>query len=321
MGGALALAAGAARPVHAATSAPETATLLAPGPASGPAATLADRVARALSRGLVQASAVRVSILGGADGITAANRFATLTSAQDGRVMLLLPGAAAQAQLIGDSRARFEPRHWPAVCGSVMAAALIGRAVPDGASLRVAVSGLGAPEAAALLALELLGRRALPVVLGPGQGAEAAVAQGQADALVLCGPGIAARAAALAAQPLFALDAGLPRDPLLPDVPALSELLPDPGNPTLLEAQRAAAAALRLRGLLVLPVLTPADAVALWRGAARRWIEEERDAAEPGTRRVANGEATALLATLCPAPDVALAYREWLMRRFNWRAA
>ena len=54
---------------------PEAATLLAPGPEDGAAARLASRAAAALARGLVQASALRVSALGGPDGITAANRF------------------------------------------------------------------------------------------------------------------------------------------------------------------------------------------------------------------------------------------------------
>ncbi|WP_270935296.1 hypothetical protein, partial [Falsiroseomonas oryzae] len=60
--------------------------------------------------------------------------------------------------------------------------------------------------------------------------------------------------------------------------------------------------------------------VALWRGAVRRWSEDVADAAEPGTRRVGAEDAAAALATLCPPPEVALAYREWLHRRLAWRA-
>ncbi|MGG5812010.1 hypothetical protein [Falsiroseomonas sp. CW058] len=311
------------RAAGASTSAPEAATLLAPGPEDGAAAAFARRAAGGLARGLVQAAALRVSAVGGSDGITAANRFATISPAAEGRVLLLLPGAAAQAQLVGDSRARYEPRHWPAVCGSLMPAVLAGRMpASPAAPIRVAIPGLGAAEAAGLLALDLLGRRTAPVVIPAGQAPDAAIAQGQADAVLLCGAEILPRAARMGVQPWFSFDSpGLAREAALPDLPTLGDLLPDPAQPVLMEAVRAAAGALRTRGLLVLPALTSADTVALWRGAARRWAEEERDGVEPGTRRVADGEAASMLATLCPAPEVALAYREWLLRRFNWRAA
>lgn len=316
MGGALAALA-LARPLAASTAAPEAATVLAPGPEDGAAAGLARRVAAGISRGLVQAAALRVSVLGGPDGITAANRFATLAAPQEGRVLLLLPGLAAQAQLVGDSRARYEPRHWPAVCGSLMQAMLAGRMPAGGAPIRLALPGAAAPEAAALLALDLLGRPAVPVLAAGGATPTALVSAGQADALVLVGAEIAARAATLGVQPWFQFDT--PREPAPGEVPALSELVAEAGAP-LVEALRAAAMALRVRGLLVLPALSSADTVALWRAAARRWAEEEREGIEAGTRRVVNGEATQALAAMCPAPEVALAYREWVLRRFGWRA-
>ncbi|NGM21314.1 hypothetical protein G3576_14925 [Roseomonas stagni] len=308
----------AARPVLAATPVPEAAILLSPGPEDGPEARMAGRAAAALARGLVQASALRVTVLGGPDGITAANRFASST-APDGRVLLLLPGLAAQAQLVGDSRARYEPRQWPALCASLQAAVVAGRGAPaDGTPLRVALPGPAAPEAAALLALDLLGRRAAPVFGLSGAAAEAAVSQGQVDALVLCGGAPGPRAAALGLTPWFAFDAaGGGRDALAPEIPSLGDLIPDPHRPDLLEAARAAGAAMRTRALVVLPQLTSADVVALWRGAAQRWAEEPAD---EGARRVGAAEATMLSSTLCAAPDIALAYREWLLRRLNWRA-
>jgi hypothetical protein len=311
---------GLARPAAAATPVPEAATLLCPGPEEGPEARIATRAAAALARGLVQASALRVTVLGGPDGITAANRFASST-APDGRVLLLLPGLAAQAQLVGDSRARYEPRQWPAIGGSLRAAVVAGRgAAGDGAPLRLALPGPGAPETAALLALDLLGRRATPLFGLAGGAAEEAVRQGQADALVLGGTAPHGQAAALGLSCWFAFDAaGGARDPLAPDIATLGDLIPDPHRPELLEAARAAGAALRTRALLVLPPLTSADVVALWRGAAQRWAEEP--AGEEGSRRVAAAEATALSSTLCALPEVAVAYREWLLRRLNWRAA
>lgn len=319
VGAVLAAAGGFARALAAGPSAPEAALLLAPGPEEGAAAGFARHAAAGLTRGLVRASALRVTVLGGPDGVTAANRFATATPIED-RVLLLLPGGAGQAGLVGDSRVRFEARSWPAICASLVPAALAGRA-PAGGVTRLAVPGPAAAEAAALLALELLGRRAAAVIPPAGQAPETLVAQGAADAVVLCGGGIAARAAALGLQPLFSFDsAAAPRDPGLPEVPGFAELLPDPASPPLLEAVRAAGTALRSRGVLVLPALAPADTVALWRGAARRWAEEEPEPAETGARRVVDAEATAALAALFPAPEVALAYREWLLRRFNWRA-
>jgi hypothetical protein len=77
---------------------------------------------------------------------------------------------------------------------------------------------------------------------------------------------------------------------------------------------------MRTRGLVVLPPLTSADVVALWRAAAQRWAEEEPTPLEAGARRIAAAEATVLSSTLCAPADIAVAYREWLQRRLNWRA-
>jgi len=315
------LAAAASRPLAAATAVPDAATLLAPGPEEGAAAAYAQQAARGLARGLVHATAMRVSILGGADGITAANRFAVAAPA-DGRMLLAFPGQAAQALLIGDPRARFEPRQWPAVTGSQAPVLLAGRGALQAAhSLRLALSGPAAPEVAAMLALDLLGRAATPVFLPVAMAPEAAVAVGSADAIVMAGAEAPARAAALGLTPWFVFDnAAGGRDPALPELPALGELLADPSHPDLLAGCRAAAAALRVRALVVLPALTPADSVALWRGAAQRWGDAEPAPAEAGGHRVHAQAAADLLATLCPGPETLLAYREWLHRRLGFQA-
>ncbi len=309
---------GLATPALGATGVPEAVTLLAPGPEVGPGAGFARRAATGLPRGLAQAASFRVSLLGGPDGITAANRFAASTPA-DGRLLLALPGAAMQALLLGESRARFEPRHWPALAGSVMPALLAGRG-PLGAlgRVRLALPGPAAPEAAGLLALDVLGRPASPVFPSGGVTAEQAVAAGAADALVLAGPGAAQRAAALGLAPWFAFDGveGVRE----PGLPMLGDLLPDPPSPDLLAALRAAGAALGVRGLLVLPALTSADVVAMWRDAARRWIESDPQGIEPGARHAAPEEAARALAALCPGAEAAAAYRDWVQRRFAWRA-
>jgi hypothetical protein len=151
--------------------------------------------------------------------------------------------------------------------------------------------------------------------------AEALVAAGAADVMVLAGTAAAARAAALGLTPWFAFDtADGARDPGLPQVPALAELLPDPAAPDFLGAARAAGAALRLRGLLVLPALTSADTVAMWRDAARRWVETEPAAPESGARHAGPEEAARVHAALCPGPEACAAYRDWLQRRLGWRA-
>jgi hypothetical protein len=324
-GALLAALTGFSRPLGAATSVPEAAIMLVPGPEEGAAAQIAGRAAAALARGLVHAVALRVTVLGGPDGVTAANRFASST-APDGRVLLMLPGVGAHAQMVGDSRARFEPRQWPAICGSLQSCVLAGRGTlgaggADAAPLRLALPSPAAPETAALLALDLLGCRVTPVFGLAGAAAEAAVRTGQADAMPLVGPALAGRATALGLACWFSFDqAGHARDAALPQVPALGELLPDPHRADLLEAARAAGAAMRTRGLVVLPPLTSADVVALWRAAAQRWAEEEPTPLEAGARRIAAAEATVLSSTLCAPADIAVAYREWLQRRLNWRA-
>jgi hypothetical protein len=197
-----------------------------------------------------------------------------------------------------------------------------GRGAPaETRTLRFGLPGPTAPEAGGLLALDLLGRVATPAFLPPGMTPEAAVAAGVADAVVLTGADAPARAAALGLMPWFSFDAdGAARDPALPDVTAFGEMLSDPPQPELVAALRSAGAALRVRGLLVLPALTSADAVALWRGAGRRWAEEAAERADPAARRIAGEQAAQAMATLCPPPEAQLAYRDWLRRRLNWQA-
>src|SRR4051794_37228042 len=93
-----ALGAGSARAML-----PAAATLLVPGPEDGPFARFAGRLGASLARGATTAIALHNTILGGPDGVTAANRFAT-QSAPDGRMLLVFPGLAALARMVGDPR-------------------------------------------------------------------------------------------------------------------------------------------------------------------------------------------------------------------------
>jgi len=147
------------------------------------------------------------------------------------------------------------------------------------------------------------------------------VLAGAADAVVLSGRAVQARIGALGLTPWFAFDsAGHGRDPALPEIPTLGEILPDAGQPGLVAAVRAAGTALRLRGALVLPALTSADSVALWRTAAIHWAQEEPDGNEPGTRCIGPEGAAETLAMLCPTAEVTMAYRDWLARRLAFHS-
>src|SRR3954468_21255734 len=95
-----ALGAGSARAML-----PAAATLLVPGPEDGPFARFAGRLGTSLARGATTAIKLNRAVLGGPDGVTAANRFAT-EGAPDGRTLLVLPGLATLARLVGDPRAR-----------------------------------------------------------------------------------------------------------------------------------------------------------------------------------------------------------------------
>ncbi|MBD0272356.1 MAG: hypothetical protein ICV73_10550, partial [Acetobacteraceae bacterium] len=250
---AIGVAAGEALPVPAARAAtlpPGSATLLVPGPDDGAHERWSARLAAFLTRGVASApgSAAQVErrILGGPDGVTAANRFSALVE-PDGRTLLVLSGAAAQARLVGDPRARFDAAGWLPVCAAEGLAVVAGRAPAPpagGGAVRVAVADAGSPAATALCGLAMMGLHAVPVAgLTPLQ-AEAALLEGSVDVVLLNGPDVPARLSALGARPWFTLDAAGTRDAALPDVPCMSELV---SGPTVLRAAaRAVAAAARL---------------------------------------------------------------------------
>ncbi|MDJ0386507.1 hypothetical protein QMO56_00155 [Roseomonas sp. E05] len=322
--GALALLAGAcARPAlsqpQPAALVPDSTTLLLPGPEGGAAAQWAQDVAARLARGLPHAVALHSLVLGGSDGVTAANRFAT-TEAGDGRLLLAMPGLAAQARLIGESRAQFDPEGWLPICVSWQPAVLAGRGrdpLSGNRPLRLALPTPGAPETAALLALDLLGHPAVPLFNLTGRAAEAALAAGEVDAMVIAAPAAARRAAELGLTPWLELEVPGRRD--YPDLPSTARAAT---HPLPLAAAEAGFAALRLRTALMLPRLTSADVVAAWRRAALRWQEEEaHQPAEGATLALVGAEARAMVAALTPAPTAVLAYREWLLRRLGFQAA
>lgn len=293
---------------------PEAASLLVPGPEGSAQFRWLQRLGAGLGRALPQATALRVLALGGPDGVTAANRFAT-AAVPDGQHLLAVAGGVAQARLLGDSRARYDPAPWLAVCAAVQPAALLMRGgLPQGAVLRLAIPGPDAPAAAALLALDLMGIAATPVL---AMAPEAAYRDGAADAFLVSGPALPALAQGLGATLAFAAEAPEGgRDPGLPETPTTLERHPEIAT-TARGALRAGLAACRLRALVVLPGLTPADTLAAYRAAAGRIVDE---AGEEQPRPLPAAAAVALQAQLFPAPEAAAHYRDWLFRRLAWRA-
>jgi hypothetical protein len=166
--------------------------------------------------------------------------------------------------------------------------------------------------------------------------AQSAFAQGAVDALLLCGRSVTERFTALAAagaQPLFALgaidaDGKSVRDPAFPDVPHFAELFAARGGNTpsgpLFDAWCAAAAAVQLAFGLVLPQLTPASAVALWRRAGTDAVAApgvRATAATVNVRPLAGPTATANTAVIAVGAPALAELRRWLASRFNWRPA
>lgn len=299
----------------------DSATLLMPGPEGGPAALWAARVAAGLARGLPHAIALHPIVLGGPDGVTAANRFAT-QEAGDGRMLLVMPGHAAHARLIGESRARYAMEGWLPLCVSWQGAVLAGRGplpAPNPARpLRIALPGPEAPETSVLLALDLAGYSATPVFGLHAFAAEQALGRGEVDAIVIATPSPLRHAARIGVTPWRELDTPGRRD--APSLSAMSELTGQ-ARPAHLAAAQAGFAALRLRAALVLPALTSADMVSVWRRAALRWQEDEaKESPDSTAPALVGAEARTAVSALFPSPEGVLAYREWLLKRLSWQA-
>ncbi|MBN9562850.1 MAG: hypothetical protein J0H14_19310 [Alphaproteobacteria bacterium] len=321
-----------------ATLFPAGASILVAGPDGGELDRWGRVLAPALARYLPQGPAIRVQSAGGADGVTGANQFDART-APDGTTVLLVPGAAALAWLAGDPRAQFDAAHWVPVLTGMTPGIVAGRAGPAtlarGNRLRIAAAGPGGPELAALLALQLLGAEPVPLFgLSEPAAIRNSFAHREVDLVFLAGPRVPDRLAALVpagVQPLFSLGAfdaeGKPgRDPLFPDLPRTAELLGRqrgaPPADRLYDAYMATAAAARLDFGLMLPQLTPASMVALWRRAAAQAVgsPELQAAADAASVRPLSG-AGAAASTSAVAADAGtlLDLRHWLATRFNWR--
>lgn len=326
----------AARAASAVVAFPDGATLLVAGPSGSNTDGWARLLAPPLSAALPGNPTLRTTESGGVDGVTGANQFDARVS-PDGATALLLPGSAPLAWLVGDPRVHFDVTRWVPVVAVLGSGVLVGRrdllAAAPRARLRIAASTPAGPELAALLALYLLGIETAPVFgLPQGGPAENALARGRVDAVFLCGRDVPARAQALRpAQPLFSTgtmdDLGAPvRDPQFPMVPTLEELcIRLRGRPpvgALYSAWRATAEAAQLDAGMVLPLLTPATIVALWRRAGAQAVSApslQTAGTQIAVRPVAAPAALVSIAAVATNSSALLELRRWLAVRFNWR--
>ncbi len=265
------------------------------------------------------AQPVARSVVGGADGVTGANQFEARVP-PDGDTALLLPGSAAMAWLVGDPRAQFDAARWVPAWAGLASAVLVSRVpLSPGRTLRLGgahPAGLALP---ALLALDMLGIEVTPS------------ADNLADAVFHCGQGARVAAAAQHGMtPVMTLGTVDPagvwlRDPAFPTVQTALEAVSRQSPPSaMLAALRATAAAAILDVALVLPQLSPANRVAIWRRACAEAAATPglvSEAASLGVR-AAPAPATATL-TRAIAADVPtlLALRAWLDTRWGWRPA
>jgi hypothetical protein len=310
---------------------PDGVTVLVAGPDGAPLCHWGEVIAGALGKSLPPGTAVHLTCAGGTDGVTGANQFDARVP-PDGSTVLLTPGFAALDWLVGDPRAHFDAGHWLPVMAGVAPAIVMARnaSVQPGQVVRIAASNPAGPQLPAMLGLDLLGTRLAPRFgLIEQSQIVAAFTTGAVDAVLAWGDDVPQQVAALrnaGAKPLFTLgQTNRDMRAQSPGVPTLVELhqtllggVPDGPH---LEAYRAAAAATQLEFALVLPQLTSAAMVALWRRTA------EQAVADPAVQAMAEARAvqplhgvSAAAATAGVAIDAAvlLDLRGWLASRFNW---
>ena len=224
------------------TAFPSDVTLLSSGPSYGYISGWAKLLAPHLLAGLPPTTEVKVTAMGGPDGVTVCNAFGIRLD-PDGSTVMFAPGAALLAWLEGDSRVKYDPGRWIATLAGVTPAMLVGRAPLARAPsrpLRLAASNPIGPELAAFLALDLLG---LPAESVYGLTDPTSLLDGlrrrTIDLAFLTGPKLhdalrlarSAGAVALFSTGSQGCDGPMPRDPLLPNVPSFLEVAADLRRP------------------------------------------------------------------------------------------
>jgi len=311
-------------------------TVLIAGPHGGKLEAIATSLLAALERRFPKGTVLHATAVGGFDSVTAANQFDAWIM-PDGLTALIVPGSAAIAWLIGAPRAQFDLGRWVPVTAALAPAVLLsserlGELRPGGtAPVRFALSDFASPELAGLLGLSLGGVDVAPVVGLRGEDAFAALHTGVVDLLMVQGATLAppAELSRYGLKPLLAL--GLPsgngrfaRSPAYPGLPTLSEWhshwLGAPPAGALARAWGSLVAAAQLIYALVLPQLTPAAMVALWRQCADAAVPD-LTAAAPGQppQLLESSEAMTLSRLMAAPPEARLALKEWLAKRYQWR--
>ena len=329
-----------ATPAIAAVPFPDGPMLLVAGPAGSHADQWASLLTPELARVLPAGPGIRTVLSGGTDGVTAANQF-DARAEPDGSTVLLLPGATFNAWLVGDPRAHFDVGQWVTVFSALTHGVVCSRlpvtAGSTGRPIRLAAASPTGAALPALLAFEMLGIQVVPV-FGLQTAAQAcdALRQGAVDAVFAQGRGTALEVAtlqALGANPIFSL--GLPdpagqigRDPLFPNTPTMPELFirthgVPPSGP-LYAGWCATALAAQLDAAAVLPQLTPAGMVALWRRGCDQSVASltvQAAASSLATRPLATPGAAMAMASIAADSTALLELRRWLAARFNWQPA
>jgi len=300
--------------------------LLIAGPESADLQNWARKIAHVLDNAMSGASVTQLETVGGADGVTAANRF-DARIAPDGQTALLITGAAPLAWLAGDPRAQFDPARWvPVLAGQTQCILLLRQgATPP---FRLPGDTLMGPELAVALGLDITGR---PSVMVPAVGdAISAMAQGQIDAVLLRGPGAVTQAMrALEPGPtgpwaqafnlssMAAAEPGRAMPPIPADLPSLADEIQakvaGADLMTLQQGWRAVTAAAQLEFALVLPALTPASIVSWWRTTLSP-LTAEPDTT-PGLTLLSYPRDGGLLARLSLDADASLRLRQWILER------
>lgn len=304
----------------------DEATLLVAGPEGG----ALDRWGRVVLPALGQALPPDVTLsrgnVGGPDGVTGANQFAA-RGEPDGRTILLAPSDAAIAWLVGDPRAKYDLGRWTAVMVGVAPAVLVVRRGVDMKKkpIRFAMPALASTTLAGVLALELMGARVEPVTAIGADRQIAAFGSGAVDAVLVRGPHVPDQLRTLGGAdgvPALAVTQARARDPAFPDIPVSGEIMT--GSAALLAAHLSTAAAARLEFALVLPQLTPATRVAVWRHAAAeatQALDLQAYALAIGARAVGGADASAEAGPIVASPEALKTLRAWMADRFKFKPA
>lgn len=316
---------------------PDNPRLLVAGPEDGLLNRWADALQPALEQSLPPDTTIRRVEVGSADGVTGANQFEA-RGVPDGKTVLLVPGDATLAWMVGDPRAQFDVGKWVPVIAGMTSGIVVGRPnALSGGRVRVAAAGAASFDLVAMLGVQLLGVPIQPVFgITDFNSAQTAFAGNAVDVVFLRGQRVPDQFSALAAQGAQAqftigiLDSAgrATRDPVFPGVPHFAELCAArrgraPSGP-LFDAWRAVAAAAQVDFGLVLQQLTPASMVSLWRRAgadAAAALPVQVVGTSLNVRLVAAPDATTNTVVTAASASTLIELRNWLAGQLNWKPA